>query len=190
MALDVWYNLLYKEIDAKYPFDDNLMNMNPMQRRQLCLDGSIKCVCMDDGRKLVLHEDGTCEWDGSGDDASNFEWMPDETSSEFVYIWDSEIWRSFYNNSQAIRSTRRECTTPRGVLEKVQRIVRGLEYKWSAYVEQRDEDGDYIWFKQQGKVYTHWQDKSQFTKFVNLHLGAAYDAMTGKEYWELTKTDG
>jgi hypothetical protein len=35
LALDVWYNLLYREIDAKYPFDDKFMNMNPMQRRPM-----------------------------------------------------------------------------------------------------------------------------------------------------------
>ena len=35
LALDIWYNLLYRSIDAEYPFDDSLLNMNPMTRRQV-----------------------------------------------------------------------------------------------------------------------------------------------------------
>lgn len=30
LALDIWYNLLYREIDAKYPFDEAIFNRNPM----------------------------------------------------------------------------------------------------------------------------------------------------------------
>ena len=33
LALDVWYNLLYRNIDAEYPFDDGYLNMNPMVKR-------------------------------------------------------------------------------------------------------------------------------------------------------------
>jgi hypothetical protein len=65
--------------------------------------------------------------------------------------------------------------------------VRELEYKWEYYLNQKDSDQDYKWFEQKGKVYTHWKnDKSMFTKYVNLHLGRAYDVMGGKEYFELT----
>ena len=28
LALDIWYQLLYKNIDEQYPFDDNYLNMN------------------------------------------------------------------------------------------------------------------------------------------------------------------
>ena len=31
LALDVWYNMLYRNIDAEYPFDETKLNMNPMQ---------------------------------------------------------------------------------------------------------------------------------------------------------------
>lgn len=71
LALDIWYNLLYKEIDAKYPFEDKYMGLNPMQRREIYTsDENEKYVAMDDGRSLVLNEfsnsisDGTCKWKG------------------------------------------------------------------------------------------------------------------------------
>lgn len=130
--------------------------------------------------------------------------MKDETSSKFAYIWDSNLWQAYCTNSNSICKTRRECTTPRGVLEKIYRVVNELEYKWQYYsglleigdtnqYYNRDSDGDYEWFKQPGKVYSQhpgapatYPKYSQFTKYVNLHLGRAYDVMTGKEYWELT----
>jgi hypothetical protein len=198
LALDVWYNLLYREIDAKYPFDERHLNLNPMQRRKYNGSGS---VTMDDGKVLNLMSGGTCRWAGDRDDAPGLEWMTDETSTEYIYIWDANLWKDYYGNSEKITKTRKECTTPRGVLEKVQRVVKGLEYKWQYYAGMlkiegtskyynRDSDNDYEWFKQPGKIYTHWESMSQFTKYVNLHLGTAYDVMTGKEYCELTETSG
>jgi hypothetical protein len=191
LALDIFYNLLYKEIDAKYPFNERYFEMNPMQRRTLCKADNINYVVMDDGRNLFLQSDHTCEWEGMDTKDENLEWMEDETSDEFVYIWDSTLWAEYYNNSQKIADTRKECTTPRGVLAKVYHIVKGLEYKWESYFNQRDgEEQDYKWFEQKGKIYTHWDDKSLFTKYVNLHLGMAYDVMTGKEYCELAEIEG
>lgn len=205
LALDIWYNLLYKEIDAKYPFDERYMNLNPMQRRKYNGSGS---VTMDDGKVLNLRSGGTCRWAGDTSDAPGLEWMTDEISPDYIYIWDSNLWTDYRKNSKSIAGTRKECTTPRGVLEKVQRVVKGLEYKWKYYAGQlkigntnqyynRDSDGDYEWFKQPGKVYANHSDAgadypkySQFTKYVNLHLGAAYDAMKGKEYCELVGKDG
>ena len=196
LALDVWYNLLCREIDAKYPFDERHMNLNPMQRRKVC-DSIPKYVVMDDDRKLFLLSGGTCKWETETANTPGLEWMPDETSDEYVYIWDANLWRDYYDNSEKIAKTRKECTTPRGVLEKVQRIVRGLEYKWTSYAGQKDDDDDYEWFKQPGKVYanhseadTDYPRYSQFTKYVNLHLGRAYDAMQGKEYCELVGEEG
>lgn len=153
LALDVWYNLLYKEIDAKYPFNDNYLNMNPMQRRPLCTEEDEnqvehKYVLMENDRKLYLLEDKTCSWTKDASDIDDgLEWMEDETSDEFVYIWDSNLWAEYYNNSQKITDTRKECTTPRGVLAKVYRIVKGLEYKWESYFNQRDGEQDYKWFE-------------------------------------------
>lgn len=184
LALDFFYNLLYKEIDAKYPFDDRYMNMNPMQRRKAFESFPNKYVEMDNGRKLYLMSDYTVKWESETNVVPNLEWMEDETDEKYVYIWDSDIWKAYYDNSKSITETRRECTTPRGVLGKLYRIVRGFEYKKDYYLAKTD--GDYGWFAQPGKIYTHWDERSLFTKYVNLHLGRAYDVMTGKEYWELT----
>lgn len=195
LALDVWYNLLYREIDAKYPFDDRHLNLNPMQRRRVCVSIPNNYVVMDDNSKLFLIPGGTCNWENGI--ANGLEWMTDETSSEYVYIWDSNLWKEYYDNSKAISDTRAECTTPRGVLAKVQKVVKELEYKENSYISQRDSetDQDYIWFKQPGNVYSQhlddqgnpsFADYSQFTKYVNLHLGRAYEVMSGREYWELT----
>lgn len=189
LALDVWYNLLYREIDAKYPFNDNYLNMNPMQRRKRCDSLPDPYVLMDNDRKLFLLPNKTCKWEDATTPDDGLEWMEDETSDEFVYIWDSNLWVEYYNNSQKITDTRKECTTPRGVLAKVYRIVKGLEYKWETYLAQLDSDEDYMWFKQPGKVYSHWDkwdESNKYTKYVNLHLGRAYDVMSGKEYFDLT----
>ena len=32
LALDIWYQMLYKEIDAQYAFDESKFDMNPMAR--------------------------------------------------------------------------------------------------------------------------------------------------------------
>ena len=79
LALDIWYQLLYKEIDEQYPFNDKYMNMNPHKKE-----------------------------------------------GELVE-WDSKLWDAYKDNSNAIRNNRRENTTPRGVLKKICRLVRGLE---------------------------------------------------------------
>lgn len=63
LALDVWYNLLYREIDAKYPFDENCLNRNPMQRRKFSVDDGQKYVMMDDGSKMWLDDGYTCRLD-------------------------------------------------------------------------------------------------------------------------------
>ena len=176
LALDIFYNLLYKEIDAKYPFDDKYMNMNPMSRISVNMDGNRQFVYY--GGERRIYKDAVPD---------GLEWMDDEISPEFAYIWDSNLWSEYFKNSKSISDRRKECTTPRGVLAKVHRMVNELEYKWEYYLSQRDSsDQDYKWFAQKGKVYTHWNaDKSMFTKYVNLHLGRAYDVMSGKEYCEL-----
>lgn len=200
LALDVWYNLLYREIDAKYPFDEKCLNLNPMQRRKFSVNGSQKYVVMDDGKNLNLLPGGTCRWEGSSNDAEGLGWMSDEISEDYIYIWDANLWGEYYDNSEKIAKTRKECTTPRGVLAKIQKVVKDLEYKWQYYAGlvkigdsenyyNRDSDSDYEWFKQPGKVYAQhdsdFGEYSQFTKYVNLHLGRAYDVMSGKEYCEL-----
>ena len=48
-----------------------------------------------------------------------------------------------------------------------------------------DSSGDFEWFYQRGKVYSD-REKSRFTKYVNLHLGRAYEVMSPKDYCELS----
>ena len=43
---------------------------------------------------------------------------------------------------------------------------------------------DFGWFEQKGNVYSDFENHSNYTKYVNLHLGAAYDSMTPREYCE------
>ena len=35
LALDIWYQMLYHQIDEAYPFNDRLMNMNPMTKKKI-----------------------------------------------------------------------------------------------------------------------------------------------------------
>ena len=52
---------------------------------------------------------------------------------------------------------------------------------------------DFDWFEQKGKVYSKFDEYSRFTRYTNLHLGRAYEVMSGKEYCELmgqTSVDG
>ena len=44
--------------------------------------------------------------------------------------------------------------------------------------------GDFGWFEQRGNVYSDSDTHSNYTKYINLHLGAAYDSMTSMEYYE------
>lgn len=81
--------------------------------------------------------------------------------------------------------------TPRGVLKKINAIVRGFGTA-SGYELNSVNDtstGDFGWFYQPGKVYSD-SSKSVFTKYVNLHLGRAYEQMTPIEYCGLSgRTD-
>ena len=152
LALDIWYQALYKKIDEQYPFNDKLMNMNPMTRKE-----------------------------NTGESGSD--WTEDPYDSGYVCKWDSVLFDAYNANANSIASTRRKCVTPRGVLKKIYNIV------WNF-----GEDGgiqkvgitesEFSWFYQKGKVYSD-SSKSMFTKYVNLHLGRAYEVMSAKDYCEL-----
>ena len=89
----------------------------------------------------------------------------------------------YQDRSSEIREQRSQCVTPRGVLAKIWNIVKnGVP---SSMVCRCGEDGEFDWFRQQGKVYSD-SSKSDFSKYVNLHLGRAYDVMSAKDYCELT----
>lgn len=130
LALDIWYQLLYLNIDKQYPFNDDYLNMNPM--------------------KVV----------------------------NGMYVWDSDIWDAYKQNSVDIRNFRKDCVSPRGVLKKIYDIIHhDLPTEISD-----NTTGDFDWFYQKGKVYSD-SDKSTFTKYVNLHLGRAYEVNLDRSEW-------
>ena len=174
LALDIWYQMLYKAVDCSYPFNDAYLNMNPMLRKRVLKDAhDEEYVELDTGDKVYRHSVSQL----------NLEWIEDETDSDYAFLWDQGLWKDYDAISRQIADGRRECVTPRGVLKKIHDIV-------ASGVPNDDilanSSGDFDWFKQRGKVYSD-SDKSPWTKYVNLHLGRAYDVMTAKDYCELMK---
>ena len=51
LALDIWYQMLYKAIDEKYPFDETKLGMNPMFRKKVLKDADGSEYVMMDGKK-------------------------------------------------------------------------------------------------------------------------------------------
>ena len=51
LALDIWYQMLYRKIDMQYCFDDRYLNMNPMYRGLVERDDG-------DGREYVTLSNG------------------------------------------------------------------------------------------------------------------------------------
>jgi len=122
---------------------------------------------------------------------ANLEWVGSETDDTVevgddghALIWDDALWESYKRNAKSIRNQRSECVTPRGVLKKMYCMVYG-NFPTDKIVD--NANGDFDWFFQKGNVYSD-SDKSMFSKYVNLHLGRAWDAMTPQEYHEFTKT--
>ncbi len=141
LALDIWYQFLYRAIDEQYPFNDEYLDMNPMS--------------------VTKDENGTS------------------------YIWDDDLWDELKRNAKSIHDQRSDYVTPRGVLGKIHDIV----YKHDAKDVVCDySNGDFDWFHQNGKVYSE-ANKSDFTKYTNLHLGRAYEVMSPQDYKEFIDTD-
>lgn len=158
LALDIWYNLLYKNIDCRYPFEDKYFNMNPMARLPKQKDSGGDYVEYGSGRKLYLMNDGTVKEGGAV--LPKMEWMPDttidsEAKEQFAFIWDENMWLTYNNNSHLISDRRAECVTPRSVLEKlnviINNVLRGGEH---TNIIKRKTNGDFDWFFQKGKVYS------------------------------------
>ena len=99
--------------------------------------------------------------------------------------WDDGLWQKYKSNSSAIRDKRRENTTPREVLKKICRMVRGLDDTETKQEISDISSGDFAWFEQKGKVYSDFDGYTRFTRYTNLHLGRAYEVMTPREYCEL-----
>ena len=99
LALDIWYQMLYLNIDKAYPFNDSYLNMNPMLRKKIQVDANNnKYIVLDSGGKLLLKNDGKVS---SGEvELLNLEWMEDETDSEYAFVWDSSLWEKYNRNSE------------------------------------------------------------------------------------------
>lgn len=185
LALDIWYNMLYREIDAKYPFDERLFNMNPMTRRLIHASGSAKTVEYgDSGRTVTLNSDGTVS-DEHGSPMTGIEWIADASAPGYAYIWNDSMWNTYNENAHRISERRKECVTPRGVLGKIYTLVYDVGVPSTDILNRGASTQDFDWFKQMGKVYSD-SDKSVYSRYVNLHLGLAYKEMPAKDYHELT----
>lgn len=73
LALDIWYQLLFREIDMNYGFDDRLLDMNPMTR--LPISG------------------GLVQWNGTWLSQTQIEdlgleWIEDASAPGYAYIWN------------------------------------------------------------------------------------------------------
>ena len=105
LALDIWYNNLYKEIDAQYPFDEKYFNMSPMSRRvKKKEDNTRYYVEADDGTKWYLNADGTVK------DVPQWTWMNDDTEDvptegenkgeyKHVILWNEGLWQRYNSTS-------------------------------------------------------------------------------------------
>ena len=67
--------------------------------------------------------------------------------------------------------------TPRGVLKRIAQFLNTGNPLNSSTVQKMDENGDFPWFAQRGKIYSD-SDKSSFSRYMNLHLALAYDKMS------------
>ena len=54
LALDIWYQMLYKAIDEKYPFDETKLGMNPMFRKKVLKDADDREYVMMDGKRRYI----------------------------------------------------------------------------------------------------------------------------------------
>lgn len=242
LALDIWYQMLYKEIDAQYAFDDNYLNMNPMAKKVVMDDGDgqgqyvefeglgkvyknnmpdhlewislydeedtdgldvvsnarpIRDLIVSDGSDnaddvpagtISLTNDDFLTWpmvsgDGKYDVVRAIN--DENTETEYALIWNAGLAATYKGNSRKITNQRRGCVSPREVLNKIWELLNSRIPVDS--ITETEDDGDFPWFKQTGKVYT--EDKATFTKYVNLHLGRAYEVMSSADYNELFKND-
>ena len=180
LALDIWYQMLHRAVDMRYPFDEGFMSMNPMTSHDVVLDGhGVECV-----------EFGGVQYPLSGQPPPGRAWgdVDPETghavkdSTGHVLLWNESLWERYDENSRETAKRRGECVTPRGFLAKLcQLLADGVPEEDVCSVGQ---DGDFPWFSQRGMVYSD-SGKSIFSKHVNLHLGRAYEAMSAEQYGDL-----
>lgn len=90
LALDIWYQLLYKAIDAEYPFKDEYIDRNPMSKLKVKYDDERPYVDYF-GQKLYKDSLNPAEyiWYGSETDVGSDKVMDDDG---YAYIWDKTVW--------------------------------------------------------------------------------------------------
>lgn len=175
IALDIWYNMLYKEIDCGYAFDESYFDVNPMSKLE---------IHVQDGRRYVEYQGE--EYDVSDEPYTfgDYTIMTDGVDDGYALLWDEYVFKKVDSTARKINDDRKWHVLPRGVLCKIHSIV-SRQVPINRILD--DSTGDFEWFKQSGNVYSD-SSKSRYTKFSNLHLGRAYDVMTPTEYCAFTNT--
>ena len=200
LALDIWYQFLYKNIDAQYPFDDKKFNLNPMSRYRVKVEGGREYIDVE-GQKVYVDVANPRlpdrrEW--AEKDSSN---KPVRDEHGYVLVWNNDLWTTYNTTSGNIYSRRRECVTPREVLKKIYNIIYVQASATIPAAIHSPTGGfsnwqnlpigtvDFDWFKQDGNVYSD-HDKSMFTKYPNLHLGRAFEVMSPKDWCDFISSSG
>ena len=80
LALDIWYQMLYKEIDASYPFDELYFNMNPMSKLKI-VNNKVKYK----GREYSIPYSGAGIKIFTSDGENGIE-------EGYALLWDDNIW--------------------------------------------------------------------------------------------------
>ena len=83
LALDIWYQLLYRNIDEKYPFDDRYFNMNPMSRYRILKENG-NDVIEYNGETVSVGAEGTTT---ELSDERTVTWM-EKDDLGYVLVWD------------------------------------------------------------------------------------------------------
>ena len=138
LALDIWYQLLYRAIDEKYPFDETKMGMNPMFRKKVETDSSGSCTIKMNGEDVQVDGDNSETHSSSG-------WGSDAYDDKDVYVWDDGLWTDYVKTAQKIHDRRPGCVTPRGVLERLYGMVARRD-DFDRDTICRTDSGDFGWF--------------------------------------------
>ena len=122
LALDIWYQMLYRSIDKSYPFDFTCVNQNPMSRYKVDTGASgeyITCagqtVYVDRANQTLPHG---FSWAELGEDDK-----PIQDKHGYVLVWNNGLFSKFSQTAQDMADNRAGCVTPRGVLKKIHAMV-------------------------------------------------------------------
>lgn len=186
LALDIWYQMLYRELDGKYlnsdMFNEDYLNVNPMSKLEVHESESGKYVIYNGNvvyRGQEIDDTNGMHYACLG--SNTLTWMCDGVDDNHALIWDSAIYQAYNEHSSNINERRSEYVIPSKVLSKIYSLVYSNIDGDQIY---DSSSGDFKWFYQKGKVYSD-STKSLFTRYTNLHLGAAYQVMSAKEYHDL-----